>query len=398
MRSDYQVETVGELLDTGSFGGACSVNLVTASGKTITPSSFLQDYDTYFDALRTVQLRGGATMDAIRSDLENKRSGMLRFTHQNLDRYIGYLPVGIGDWVLLANVPADVVKDQAFELGRYGITLLLGVSSVLVLLLLYLGVLQKKHMSRIRENERELAAMAVTFQAACSTLCDEEYTVVYASEGVFRLIGCTREEFEQRTRTAFSVIEQPDRASLKQKMQDQMKERNFYEVEYRVAGATERLWVLTGQAVRRIDRRMVYYGVLVASQHQNCARTASRRTLPRLWKTDSVIFEWNMRTGTAQFSDGGGKSGIPPCRRISESMTAQAILHPDLRVSAPLRPDIRWGPLCGGRPSDLETAGRLCLVQGVPNCDLGQGRQALPGCRRDAQYRPGKARNAADTG
>lgn len=343
LRSDYQVETVGELLDTGSFGGACSVNLVTASGKTITPSSFLQDYDTYFDALRTVQLRGGATMDAIRSDLENKRSGMLRFTHQNLDRYIGYLPVGIGDWVLLANVPADVVKDQAFELGRYGITLLLGVSSVLVLLLLYLGVLQKKHMSRIRENERELAAMAANIPGGVQcTLCDEEYTVVYASEGVFRLIGCTREEFEQAHQNRFlSVIEQSDRASLKQKMQDQMKERNFYEVEYRVRRRDGTVvWVLDkGQAVRReSDGRMVYYSVLVdittSKTAQQELQISEERYRVIMEKTDSVIFEWNMRTGTAQFSDVWcGKIGHSAVQKgFPESMTAQAILHPEDRA------------------------------------------------------------------
>ncbi len=343
LRSDYRVEAVEQLLDTGSFDGAGSVHLITASGKMVTPSSFLRDYDTYFDALQQVRLRGGATVDSFRNDLENGRSGMLRFTYQDLDRYVGYLPVGIEDWVLLANVPANVAKEQSLELGRYGVTLLLGVSSVLILLLLYLGILQKKHMRRIRENERELAAMAANIPGGVQcTLCDEGYTVVYASEGVFRLIGCTREEFEQAYQNRFiRVVEPSDRMSLGQRIREQVRENGFYEVEYRICRRDGTVtWVLDkGQAVRReLDGRTVYYSVLVditaSKTAQQELQISEERYRVIMEKTDSVIFEWNMRTGTAQFSDVWcEKLGYPAVQEnFPESMTAQTILHPEDRA------------------------------------------------------------------
>lgn len=168
--------------------------------------------------------------------------------------------------------------------------------------------------------------------------CDGNYIFSFINEGYQKLLGYTKEEFESFfDNKLLNVIYEGDRELVKNVLEEQLRNSNILEVEYRVVRSDgEMLWLLDkGQIVKDKYGKPWVYCVVIditssksAQEQLDISEECYRIVMDQ---ENNIVFEWNLNTDTVNISDNWEKKfGYKPVRsNLIEGILKNEIIYKD---------------------------------------------------------------------
>jgi PAS domain S-box-containing protein len=120
---------------------------------------------------------------------------------------------------------------------------------------------RKRAEAEIRENRRQLEAILGQLPGmAFRMVHDGEFTPVYISRGALGLTGHSARDFLEKVVSLHEIVHPDDRETARSAINNAVKKRRSYEIEYRIVDRTGRVkWVLDrGQGVYNEDGRLLF--------------------------------------------------------------------------------------------------------------------------------------------
>lgn len=334
LQCDYRIELLKQLLDSQIYSGQGMANIITSNGIMVTNSAALDGYPSYFEALKDVQFAGDMTLEAFQEDLNQGKSGILEFTYRGKKRYVVYVPVGRNDWYTIASISEEVVNQQARNLSKYGIILAGEVILIQLGLVVYFALMQQKDKKHIRRRERELSSLISNIPGGvCKYRPDEGLSICYTSPSFRTFLGYQEEQMPVQLA---ALIDPRDLGEVQSQLNSQLKNVSSYAWEHRMvhrSGVV--LWFLQrGQLLIENGERFLYsvfVDITGQKQIRQQLEISDQRYRAVLDRSDSVIFELNLETGRAVFSDVWEKKfGYPPVEEdFLRNVVREQIVHPD---------------------------------------------------------------------
>lgn len=70
------------------------------------------NYSNFYHILENVEIMQGNSLDAIKENMRNNKSGLLHYKQLGEERYAYYEPLGINEWTIVSIVPKDVITSK----------------------------------------------------------------------------------------------------------------------------------------------------------------------------------------------------------------------------------------------------------------------------------------------
>lgn len=200
--------------------------------------------------------------------------------------------------------------------------------------------MNKQHLQDQLENRTwQLQNLAKNMPGGAHQCANDEYfTLVNVSDSFLSLFGYTREELITRFDGRFmNMIHEKDRADVMACLQEQLKNRHEFELEYRILHKNGNwIWILDkGRLFEERDGTAYFYCLLFDNNDRKREQEELRLSLERhqviMDQATDIIFEWDIANDTLLFSPNWNKrfgydaisSKISQCIPLSEN------IHPD---------------------------------------------------------------------
>ena len=196
----YHNHHLEELLDVSAFSGQIECYLVYRDGRVLfSTGTEGKNPKNFWNMLKENAVFRNTDWETVSRDIEEKRTGTVKYRLEHQEYYLTYMPVAFQDWMLLGNAPGNVVNASMNLIQRTTIAITVGIVLLISLsILLYSeGIHEKKlkNMSMEIQYREQLFTMLVEHTPEIYAMFSTDtYQVEYISPNVERLLGIPAED------------------------------------------------------------------------------------------------------------------------------------------------------------------------------------------------------------
>ncbi|AWK51712.1 hypothetical protein DIC82_12115 [Clostridium beijerinckii] len=142
-------------------------------------------------------------LNADKSDIEKMKENMqlgkankIIFNEGIEERHLIYTPVGIKDWYIVTLIPNDIIDMRSQSVQNEAILLAVAFTSVLLGLILYISIEEKKHMKENQSNQNKLIKLSIAVEQSpvSIVMANLEGNIEYANQAACRITGYNMDE------------------------------------------------------------------------------------------------------------------------------------------------------------------------------------------------------------
>lgn len=134
-------------------------NYISRSGN---EHAFAEDMELW-DELELYDLSDGVTIEKIKSDVENHRSGNFYFNYRGEGRYVSYEPLGINNWYVFSVLVEDAVNADVNAVLSLSLKLLLSFFAFVIILFSVIGITGYQGVKMIKKQNQRLRVKTKLF-------------------------------------------------------------------------------------------------------------------------------------------------------------------------------------------------------------------------------------------
>jgi diguanylate cyclase (GGDEF)-like protein/PAS domain S-box-containing protein len=280
--------------------------IINQNGEIIATTKPQYDYSSIFREA-DLSAEKKEEIDRAKADIKNGKSGNVNYDLDKIKYLAHYEPIGMNGWYLIKAVPANTifVKSNLF----LGYTGLLAVKLIGIMLLLgaYTVICEKRNKKELKEINDQLIRTKTELETFVADLpggafrytADETAKFEFVSEGLLKLFGYTKEEFEQKFENSFhNMIYEEDRSRTLNSICEQVEKGRTAEVKFRVVTADGGIrWMLNRtQIVTDVSGHKEFCAVVVDITNSKKAHKRARDAMTQLETLSNSI-----AGGVAQF-------------------------------------------------------------------------------------------------
>lgn len=306
----YQLRTLTNILATESFGGIGYSFLVRRNGDVLLSSL---GPTSKFSHLATdlAGLAPKSNISTMVSEMSRDLNGVLSFQWSEQSYLLMYSPIGINDWYLVTILPQEVMQLRTLALLRQ---ILIGFSLLVVLfviLLVYVVLRQTRTSKQLQQVSHDMSRFSKILPGGiCRFLPDQDWTIVFANEGFYELVGYSAQEFESCFHNKLSfILYQPDIPAMAQVLRNLVETKKAATIEFRLICADGSLKWIWFNAELGMDEdgnvciHSTFVNVNSFKQVQEQLDLTKRRYDLILEQTEDIIFDWNLEDRTIYHSN-----------------------------------------------------------------------------------------------
>lgn len=196
----YKVQKLSDML-LPSFDGSGYTYITTGRGEIIVKTKGLGNlnlYNNLFDTLMVLDTFQYDNYDTILEKVYANKSGRSEYFFRDGKKLMEYKPIGMNGWYIFSIMPESTVIAQAAPIMTSTYVLAGGIVFIFILLLLYIGVSQKRHMKELSNiafvDKLTGAATRKKFQITATEVLDSSmqgYAVVILDIDKFKVLNDT---------------------------------------------------------------------------------------------------------------------------------------------------------------------------------------------------------------
>ena len=199
----FHQNTLMNLLKINAFDNQANCFVISPNGAIAMSGLEKKEKITYnfFAYLENNARFRHGTLDSFRSDIRNKKMGMVEFYEDGVDYYLSYLPVGLENWTMLGLVPKDAVNANTNSL-RMVTTAVIG-ALFLGLSVVVIFSLMRRNRDLIHGKDVELKYREQLFNLLITNVDDifvmyspGAVSAEYVSPNVERLLGLSQKQVQ----------------------------------------------------------------------------------------------------------------------------------------------------------------------------------------------------------
>ena len=156
----YLVENIAEKIDLNNDSHRY-FQLIDDSGRYISDSnninSFAKDCNVWREITR-YELTDGVTVEQIKENVKNGRSGQFHFRYKGQGRYVSYEPLGINNWYVFSVLTEEYVTDYVMEIEKIFSILLWGLLTCIAIVVAIIGRSIYRKTILIKDQNSRLAS------------------------------------------------------------------------------------------------------------------------------------------------------------------------------------------------------------------------------------------------
>lgn len=238
-------------------------------------------------------------------------SGEMIYPTKDGNMVVSYLPVGMADLYLITSVPENVVFSAASGDFFKGILFVMVSFGIFGALMLFFFRTIRKNSEIIKSANRELSLIYESMPGGIVNYIREnqKWRIKSANEGFYRLIGHSKDEFENNfDGNIFSILSEPVSRNMKEEFWLKLDNEEIFETELKlVSGSGIPKWVCMSIDYLRNDDEVKeavaifsdITGIKAADQELYISKEQFD-IVKRL--TNVIFFEWDVETGTLSHS------------------------------------------------------------------------------------------------
>ncbi len=119
-------------------------------------NSFAEDLNIWKE-LERYEISDGVTVNQIRENVEEGKSGAFHFSYQGYGRYVTYEPLGINNWYVFSVLVEEYLGDYASEIEKIFFGMLWGLLGGFLLLVCLIGYYILTDMRHVKKHNEELS-------------------------------------------------------------------------------------------------------------------------------------------------------------------------------------------------------------------------------------------------
>ncbi|PKM61380.1 MAG: hypothetical protein CVU97_07195, partial [Firmicutes bacterium HGW-Firmicutes-21] len=301
----YEVASLSAATNISSFGGNGFASVIELDGDIIiTPQDDSLPESGQINAwslLSEVQIKEGYSLDIIKTNVKNGRSGIFEYTVSGEKKYTYYTPVGVNDWYVLQTVPESVITAQTGYINEISMHLLIKVIGLFVLVIIIIWFYSFRTRRFITNTKLQLDSIVNAVPGGVVKCTDSgDYSIKYVSDGFLNMIGCSR----ARIKTGFcdnllgSV--HPDDRNRVSELLSRLDYDMVTQLEYRInTHSNNTLWVLN-KCLRTIDKTddtpclyCVCIDITDSKVIQQTLQLSNERFKMAMSQTSNIVFEYD---------------------------------------------------------------------------------------------------------
>jgi|GEM_PF-55854 len=327
----YPLETLTELLTIRSFGGRGYGYLATGDGSVLIESRNATRRISDF----RVALQGIAPADDVArmiAGMSGGFDGTLTFRQDGHTMLMMYAPIGINGWYLVTVLPESIASTRSWGMFQQVMSIFILLSILFVVLMaciLWLYFRDRKRL--IQANHDMMRFSDILPGGICRFRNDKDWTIVFANEGFFQLVGYSEEEVESRFQNKLSALvhsaDIPRLFDIIRKLAGT--ERSTTEDIRLICsdGSVKWIWFNAEMGFDEDDGDCIhstFVNVSSLKQIQEQLQLTKRRYDLVLDQTEDIIFDWNVNNRTIYLSHTFRKKlGFDP---VAENFPQSAVI------------------------------------------------------------------------
>lgn len=327
----YLLEALSELLTGESFDGRGYGYLVTGDGSVLVRS---KNAAKDVPDLKTILQEAFSTDDISRitSDMSAGVSGTLAFRLDGQNVLAVYAPVGIDGWYLMTLAPQELIGSRSMNLFQLALRIFILSSVLLTVMAVCFFWLYFRDRKRLIQANHDMSRFSDILPGGiCRFRNDEGWTIVFANEGFFQLVGYSEEELSSRFQGKLSALVYPaDIPRLSSVIQTLAEKERSTTEDIRLVcsdGSLKWIWFNAELGSDEGDGDCIhstFVNISSLKQVQEQLQVTKRRYDLVLDQTEDIIFDWNVKSRAIYLSHTFRKKlGYDP---VAENFPESAVL------------------------------------------------------------------------
>lgn len=310
LRSTIETNTIKDVLDvqTSSLDGLIG-NIIQSDGTIITMSEEWPS-EGYYDYLSQVTLENDITIDEISRAFQNKERGSFSFTSQENSQFVYYEPIKNTDWMVVVALPYTVISSRLTTAYTNILHLETKLFAIAGLGFAYFLFSERNSNKAKNKINKQLDAI-IKYTPGCILRIQNNNMkqITVMNDELFNLTGYSKEEFHQDLKGDFTKIVYEDDYEAFNKYSKSICSAGqiatqIYRLKHKNGSI---IWLYDKRHIIEEDHTIWSYISLVditeTKLTQEKLRISEKRYQMILEQTESVFFEWNLRTDEIQFSE-----------------------------------------------------------------------------------------------
>ena len=238
-------------------------------------------------------------------------SGEIIYPTKGGNKVVSYIPVGTADLYLLTSVPENVVFAAASGDFFKGILFVMVSLAIFGSFMLFFFRTIRKNSDIIKSTNRELSLIYESMPGGIVRYVreDQKWRIKSANEGFYRLIGCSKEEFERNYGgNIFKILSEPMPREAREEFWSKIDNEEPFETELKLnSGSGDPKWVCMNiDYIRNEDETREAVAIfsditgIKAADRELYVNKEQFDIVKRL--TNVIFFEWDTETGTISHS------------------------------------------------------------------------------------------------
>ncbi len=238
-------------------------------------------------------------------------SGEIIYPTKGGNKVVSYIPVGTADLYLLTSVPENVVFAAASGDFFKGILFVMVSFAIFGSFMLFFFRTIRKNSEIIKSTNRELSLIYESMPGGIVRYVreDQKWRIKSANEGFYRLIGCSKEEFERNYGgNIFKILSEPMPREAREEFWSKIDNEEPFETELKLnSGSGDPKWVCMNiDYIRNEDETREVVAIfsditgIKAADRELYVNKEQFDIVKRL--TNVIFFEWDTETGTISHS------------------------------------------------------------------------------------------------
>lgn len=284
----YDIEALTDAMEMTSFQQQGFFHVVKSDGEPVVCSNHQKSFYTgrnIFAELAAAETENVDSLDKMKGDMANRRSGAFYYALRDQRRMLYYTPMEINNWYIVSITPEKIVKETAELLDETALQFLLKISSLFAVIIVIIVFFAKKANDKINLSNKKLNIITeITPGGMKKCRADARYTIVYCNRGYLKLCGCSHQELASVFgNSLLQIIHSEDRKRIKQEAEGHMRRlgQSTQEFQYRMITKTgETKWVLDRANLVEENGQYFYYSMVIditAAKHAERALVLSNQ-------------------------------------------------------------------------------------------------------------------------
>lgn len=168
--AEYTVLSFGSLINNAQMDGYGASVVFTAEGRMVASYSGMEEYDTIYDMLETMEFRDKGALGQLKSDAESGEAGHFIFYKEGSMHLLCYQPVGIRGWTIASMVAADSYEKIFREIRGLSVFILAATTLLIICAVVLTAYVLKIRKEEIERVNRDALTGVFTREAAIETI------------------------------------------------------------------------------------------------------------------------------------------------------------------------------------------------------------------------------------